>query len=236
MIEISGLHKAFGDYAVLRGVSLAVPQGEFLALLGPNGAGKTTLVRILATLAQASAGRCRLAGLDVARHSEAVRRRIGLVSHQPLLYGDLSARENLRFYGRLYGLRQAHQRIEGLLDQVGLLNRSDELVRTFSRGMQQRLAIARAILHDPPVLLLDEPDTGLDPHAAERLQAILEDLATQGRTVLMTTHDLPRALAMASQVAILAGGRMAFHGLSRDLDAPGLRAQYDKAAEGARRP
>ncbi|MGQ9583817.1 MAG: heme ABC exporter ATP-binding protein CcmA [Anaerolineae bacterium] len=227
-IEVEGLHKAFGHHVVLRGVDLAVATGETLALVGPNGAGKTTLIRILATLSRPTRGRCRLVGLDLREDGAAVRRKVGLVSHQTLLYGDLSAEENLWFYARLYGLESPKARIAELLERVGLASRKTGLVRTFSRGMQQRLAIARAILHDPPILLLDEPDTGLDPHAAERLQEILEELALRGRTVLMTTHQLERGLRMASRVAILAGGRIAYEGLCGDLGPQDLRARYDR--------
>jgi heme exporter protein A len=229
MIEARGIVKAFGDHVVLRGLDLTVAEGEFLALVGPNGAGKTTLMRILATLSRPTRGQARIAGLDLRTQGQEVRRRIGLVSHQPLLYGDLSAEENLRFYARLYGLRDADQRIHALLEQVGLGAQRTSLVRTFSRGMQQRLAIARAILHDPPVLLLDEPDTGLDPHAAERLQALLDELATRGRTVLMTTHQLERGLRMASRIAVLAGGRIAFEAATGALSPQALRRQYDEA-------
>lgn len=231
MIEAHGLVKAFGDHVVLRGLDLEVAEGEFLALVGPNGAGKTTLMRILATLSRPTRGQCRVAGVDLRTHPLAARRRIGLVSHQTLLYGDLSAEENLRFYARLYGLPDADRRIEELLDRVGLAARRGSLVRTFSRGMQQRLAIARAILHDPPVLLLDEPDTGLDPHAAERLQSILDDLATRGRTVLMTTHQLERGLRMASRVAVLAGGRIAFVAEARAWSPEAFRERYDQVLQ-----
>ncbi|MGC8837920.1 MAG: heme ABC exporter ATP-binding protein CcmA [Anaerolineae bacterium] len=231
MIEARGIVKAFGDHVVLRGLDLRVAEGEFLALVGPNGAGKTTLMRILATLSRPTRGELRIAGLDLRTEAPEVRGRIGLVSHQPLLYGDLSAEENLRFYARLYDLRDAERRIQALLERVGLAAQRTSLVRTFSRGMQQRLAIARAILHDPPVLLLDEPDTGLDPHAAERLQALLDELATRGRTVLMTTHQLERGLRMASRIAVLAGGRIAFEAATGALSPQALRRQYDEVLQ-----
>lgn len=231
MIEARGVVKAFGDHVVLRGLDLTVAQGEFLAVVGPNGAGKTTLMRILATLSRPTRGELRIAGLDLRTQGLEVRRRVGFVSHQPLLYGDLSAEENLRFYARLYGLRDVDRRIHALLEQVGLAARRTSLVRTFSRGMQQRLAIARAILHDPPVLLLDEPDTGLDPHAAEQLQALLRELATRGRTVLMTTHQLERGLGMASRIAVLAGGRIAFEAATGALSPRTFRHRYDEVLQ-----
>ncbi len=212
MIEAKGLIKVFGLRPVLRGVDLSIGPGQFLALFGPNGAGKTTLLRILATLTRPTGGSVMVAGHSLPAEAAAVRGLIGVVTHQPLVYGDLSAEENLRFYARMYGLdgsdRQA--RIEEMLKMVGLSKRRGDIVRTFSRGMQQRLSIARAILHDPPVLLLDEPYTGLDQAAAATLDDILREVAGRGRTILMTTHDLQRGLALADQVAILSKGVIAY--------------------------
>jgi len=209
MIWVRRLVKRFGLRAVLRGVDLEVQAGEFVALLGPNGAGKTTLLRILATLSRPNHGEVRLAGYRLPGQAPAARRLLGLVSHQPLLYGDLSAEQNLHFYARLYGLPQAQDRIAQLLARVGLTARRRDPVRTFSRGMQQRLAIARALLHDPRILLLDEPYTGLDQDAAARLDDLLRRIAAEGRTVLMASHNLPRVAALASRFVILARGRIA---------------------------
>jgi heme ABC exporter ATP-binding subunit CcmA len=218
VIQTRSLKKSFGLRPVLRGVDLEVAPGECLALMGPNGAGKTTLLRILATLSKPTAGVVQVAGLPLPAAAGAVRRRLGVVAHPTLLYGDLTARENLDFYGRLYGLPEPQPRIEAVLEQVGLTLRRHDLVRTFSRGMQQRLAIARALLHNPQVLMFDEPYTGLDPHAADMLDDVLRDARRSGRTMLLTTHDLTRALALADRVAILARGVIAFTARCRDLD------------------
>ena len=227
MIQIRGLIKAFGSRPVLKGIDLDVAEGEFLTLVGPNGAGKTTLMNIIATLSQPTAGQVRVAGYDLHDDAIEVRRHIGLVSHKTLLYDDLSADQNLRFYARLYDLPRPQARIETMLRQVGLWGYQRDPVRTFSRGMQQRLAIARALLHDPPVLLLDEPDTGLDQHATARLNHLLDQATTASHTVLMTTHNLERGLAWGHRVAILAGGRIAYQASGPDLDIEALRAQYD---------
>ena len=209
MIAVRRLVKRFGLRVVLRGVDLEVQAGEFVALLGPNGAGKTTLLRILATLSRPNHGEVRLAGYRLPGQASAARRYLGLVSHQPLLYGDLSAEQNLRFYARLYSVPRAGERIAALLERVGLASRRRDPVRTFSRGMQQRLAIARALLHDPRILLLDEPYTGLDQDAAARLDALLRPIAAEGRTVLMASHNLPRVAALASRFVVLSRGRIA---------------------------
>ncbi len=212
MIEAFGVTKVFGLRPVLRGVDLRVENGAFLTLFGPNGAGKTTFLRILSSLSRPTTGAVRIAGYVLPQQASEVRSVLGVVSHQPLLYGDLSAEENLRFYARMYALpRESREdRIAEVIEAVGLRKRGRDLVRTFSRGMQQRLAIARAVLHAPPVLLLDEPYTGLDQDAAAILDDVLHEVATRGRTVLMTTHNVARGLAMADRVAILSKGKIAY--------------------------
>ncbi len=195
MIEVRKLVKRFGPKAVLRGLDFQVSQGEFVALLGPNGAGKTTFLRILSSLARPTMGEIRVAGYLLPSQAGAVRQRLGVLSHQPLLYADLTAEGNLRFYGRLYGVPALDDRIDDVLALVGLTGRRRDLVRTYSRGMQQRLAIGRAVLHDPDVLLLDEPYTGLDQDASQMLDEVLRQVATQGRTIVMTSHDLARTAA-----------------------------------------
>ena len=209
VIEVRRLVKRFGSRVVLRGLDLTVRAGEFVALLGPNGAGKTTLLRILATLSRPNHGEVRLAGYRLPDQAHQARRDLGLVSHRPLLYGNLSAAQNLRFYARLYRVPHPRGRIDALLERVGLASRRRDLVRTFSRGMQQRLAIARALLHDPRILLLDEPYTGLDQDAATRLDELLRRIAAEGRTVLMASHNLPRVAALASRFVVLTRGRIA---------------------------
>lgn len=209
MIEVRRLVKTFGVKPVLRGLDFHVESGEFVALLGPNGAGKTTFLRILATLSRPRLGEVIVAGYRLPEQAAAVRQRLGVVSHQPLLYGDLSAEENLQFYARMYAMRDYKPRLKEVLQMVGLYPRRRDLVREFSRGMQQRLAIARSILHDPELLLFDEPHTGLDQDAAAMLDDLLSEIASGGRTVVMTSHDLPRAAKLADRLDILSRGVIA---------------------------
>ena len=208
MITVKKLVKRFGPKTVLRGLDFQVGTGEFVALLGPNGAGKTTFLRILASLSRPLAGTVQVAGYNLPGQAAAVRQRLGVVSHLPLLYGDLTAEENLRFYGRMYSVANLEHRLQTVLDLVGLLNRRRDLVRTFSRGMQQRLAIGRAVLHDPEVMLFDEPHTGLDQDACNMLDSVLQEVAARGRTVVMTSHDLARAADLASRFDVLSRGKI----------------------------
>lgn len=241
MIEIRGLVKSFGRKAVLRGVDLTVAPGETVVMLGPNGAGKTTLMRIVATLSKPTAGKVRVGGIEISYAPDAVRQQLGFVTHTPLLYDSLTAEENLRFFGRLYRLKDLDARIDALLRQVGLAARRHDPVRTYSRGMVQRLSIARALLHDPPVLLLDEPDTGLDQHAATMLHRVVAEVAgtrqngegkTRRASVLLTTHNLERGLAWADRLVILSGGRIAFEARRGDLTEESLRETYDRIVIG----
>jgi heme exporter protein A len=209
MITVRKLVKRFGLKAVLRGMDFSVESGEFVALLGPNGAGKTTFLRILASLSRPTLGSVNIAGFSLPGQASAVRRRLGVVSHLPLLYGDLTAEENLRFFARMYDIANADQRISDVLELVGLLSRRRDLVRTFSRGMQQRLAIGRAVLHDPEVMLFDEPHTGLDQDACLMLDGVLSEVAARGRTVVMTSHDLARVADLASRFDVLSRGVIA---------------------------
>jgi heme exporter protein A len=206
MIKVRRLVKTFGPKPVLRGLDFQVSKGEFVALLGPNGAGKTTFLRILATLSRPKMGEVIVAGHHLPEEAAAVRRRLGVVSHQPLLYGDLSAEQNLRFYGWMYGVGELDRRMDEVLHLVGLNPRRRDLVRQFSRGMQQRLAIGRAILHRPDILLFDEPHTGLDQEAAAMLDQVLREIASAGRTVVMTSHNISRAADLADRVDILSKG------------------------------
>jgi len=231
LIEVRSLVKRFGAKIVLRQLNFTVQAGEFVALLGPNGAGKTTFLRILASLARPSLGEVWVAGFRLPQQATHVRRRLGVVSHQPLLYGDLSAEENLRFYGRMYAVPQLGTRINEVLELVGLAARRRDLVRTFSRGMQQRLAIGRAILHDPDVLLLDEPHTGLDQDACDMLDGVLRQIAEQGRTVVMTSHDLARVEDLASRFDVLTAGRITASRSADGLPRDGLLAFYRQALE-----
>jgi heme exporter protein A len=206
IIEVRKLIKRFGLKNVLKGLDFRVEKGEFVVILGPNGAGKTTFLRILASLSRPSMGSIKIAGFALPEQAAAVRQRLGVVSHQPLIYGDLTAEENLLFFARMYSVDNADKRIAEVLKLIGLDARRRDLVRTFSRGMQQRLAIGRAVLHDPEVMLFDEPHTGLDQDAAIMLDDILQEVAVRGRTVVMTSHDLPRAADLASRIDILSRG------------------------------
>ena len=230
MIHISKLVKAFGRRPVLRGVDLEVPAGQAVALFGPNGAGKTTLIRIIAGLSKLTAGRVELGGQDVQRAGDGLRRYIGVVSHSPLVYDSLTAEENLRFFGRIYDVPALDARIQLVLEQVGLAGRRKDVVRTFSRGMVQRLAIARAILHNPPILLLDEPDTGLDQQAADMLRGLLVDLGSGDRTVLLTTHNLERGIEWADRALILTRGRIGYDAATAALTGAEFRSIYSDVA------
>ncbi|MBZ0296836.1 MAG: heme ABC exporter ATP-binding protein CcmA [Anaerolineae bacterium] len=228
LIEVQGLTKVYDILPVLRKLDLTVERGEFVALLGPNGSGKSTLLRLLCGLSRPTGGSIRVGGWELPGEASAVRAQIGMVSHQSLLYENLTARENLRFYGRLYDMTDFESRIDDLLEQVGLAKRGDSLVRTFSRGMQQRLSIARALLHNPDVLLMDEPYTGLDVDAAVTLDSLLRDAHAGGRTIIMTTHQLDRAALIASRVVILSRGAIGYDAPAQATDGPGLAAHYSQ--------
>jgi heme exporter protein A len=231
MIEVRKLVKRFGLKTVLRGLDFQVQEGEFVALLGPNGAGKTTFLRILASLSRPSLGEIRIAGYALPAQAAAVRRRLGVVSHMPLLYGDLTAEENLRFFGRMYDVEHLDQRIAEVLELVGLAARRRDLVRTFSRGMQQRLAIGRAVLHDPEVMLFDEPHTGLDQDACDMLDKVLRDVAARGRTVVMTSHDLARVEDLASRFDVLSRGVIAASASRQSLGKNNVLTFYRQALQ-----
>lgn len=231
MIEVKKLVKRFGYKIILRGLDFHVEPGEFVALLGPNGAGKTTFLRILASLSRPTMGTVKVAGYSLPGESAQVRARLGVVSHMPLLYPDLTAEENLQFYARMYGIADQSARITEVLHMVGLEPRRRDLVRTFSRGMQQRLAIGRAVLHDPDVVLFDEPYTGLDQDASEMLDDVLRSVAAKGRTVVMTSHDLVRAEDLASRFDILTRGVIAASAKREDFKNMNLLDFYKKALE-----
>lgn len=229
LISITNVHKRFGRKQVLRGVDLHVTQGEVRALLGANGAGKTTLMRIVSGLGKPDRGDVQLGGVSLRKAGHELRRYIGLVGHAPLLYDNLSAWENLAFFARLYDIEQPAPRMEALLHAVGLWHRRHDPVRTYSRGMVQRLAIARAILHDPPVLLLDEPDTGLDQGSADMLAGLIRQLGADNRAILLSTHNFDRAAAWADSVSLLADGRIAHSGPTEHLGGMELRQLYAEA-------
>jgi heme exporter protein A len=202
-IALEGLERSYGDRAALRDVSVRVPEGRTLAVFGANGAGKTTLLRVLATLLRPHGGRVEVLGATLPGEAWSVRGRVGLLGHDPLLYPQLSGRENLRLHARLHGV--VRERVDELIEAVGLRERADDPVAELSKGMVQRLAAARAVLHDPALLLLDEPRAGLDPGAAEQLEPLIG--RASGRTRVLVTHDIDRGLAEADLVLGLRDGR-----------------------------
>ena len=209
-VVIDNVWKFYGDYPALREVSFNVERGSCLALLGRNGAGKTTLLRILAGLSKTARGSVTILGADA--RAEETRRQIGVLGHGIGIYDELSALENLSLFARLYGLDNPKKTAMEWLDRTGLARVSDGLVREFSRGMRQRLAVARAFIHHPSLLLLDEPFTALDDRAIAVLQELLNDARSEGCTIIMSTHQLREALELASDVALINRGRLAFRG------------------------
>jgi heme exporter protein A len=226
IITVHNLVKRYGLKTVLKGLDFNVQRGEFVALLGPNGAGKTTFLRILSSLLRPTSGEVYIAGHRLPSQANEIRYRLGVVSHLPLLYGDLTAEENLLFYGCMYSVPNLSQRANQVLEMVGLNSRQKDLVRTFSRGMQQRLAIARAVLHDPEVILFDEPHTGLDQDACVMLDEVLQEVAARGRTVVMTSHDLARAADLASRFDVLSNGTITASIQSNEIDPNDLLGFY----------
>ncbi len=221
-----GITRNFGPLRALDGIDLNVSGGEFLTIFGPNGAGKTTLLRVLASLARPTAGTLSLFGHDSRNAPDLVKRRIGLIAHQGYLYGGLGAMDNLLFFGRLYEVTDLERRAEHLLEEVGLLDRAEDPVRTFSRGMQQRLSIARALIHDPDLVLLDEPYTGLDQHASRTLRGMLETVHGRERGVVMVTHHLEEGLEVSTRIAIMSRGRLAYETSAKSLTRAELERTY----------
>lgn len=217
----------------MRGIDLELGSGEFMAVLGPNGAGKTTLLKVLSLLVKPTRGQVVINGVNAGENPLRLRRDIGVVSHNTFLYGNLTAYENLLFYGRLYDVTNLRERIHQVIREVGLQYALADPVRTFSRGMQQRLAIARAILHDPTVLFLDEPYTGLDQHAMEILNDVLKGLRNQRRTIFLITHNFDQGLELSDQVIIMVKGRLAYHARTADINVRDFKRIYLQHVEGA---
>jgi len=211
-IHAVNVSKLYGDFPAVQNLSLEVPQGDFLALLGRNGAGKTTLLKLLALLTRPSHGKLTVGGVDPESDPMTLRRRMGLLGHNTFLYDDLTAAENLLFYASLYGLQEPAPACRQTLDTVGLSAFAEELVRNFSRGMKQRLAIGRLILHQPDILLLDEPFNGLDDRAVVLLESLLTEAHRQGKTIVLCTHQLELALKHARRLLILDKGKLAYLG------------------------
>lgn len=210
IISASGVRKSFGNRVALKNIDLQVEKGQFVSIFGPNGAGKTTLLKVLSTVITPTKGTVIMNGIDIKKDPAVARQMIGVVSHETYLYDELTARENLRFFGKMYGLGKANldERIEELLVQVSLLKRGDDRVGSFSRGMKQRLSIARALVHQPSILLMDEPYTGLDQKAAETFENALSSLDTNMVTKVMVSHNIERALQLCDRALIMDCGKI----------------------------
>lgn len=223
-ISVRDIKKSFGFIEAVRGVSFDLKKGEFLTILGPNGAGKTTLFNMLSSLTRPTSGTAAVAGYNVLDGDPGMRKEIGVISHSSCLYADLSAFENMLFYAKIYSLENPRDRAAEVIEEVGLKARMHDRAGTFSRGMLQRLSIARATIHNPSILFLDEPYTGLDQHASSLFRDYLKSLHNQKRTVAMTTHDIPRGLEMCDWVAILVRGRIVYMERADSID----RANFEK--------
>ncbi len=225
-VKVEGLTKSFSNKLALRGIDLEVRRGESVVLFGPNGAGKTTLIKVLATIMNPSSGRVLIDGLSLKNNAEEIRRRIGVVTHQTFLYSNLTAYENLEFYSRMYDVPRRKERIQEVAAMVGMTSRLHDRVGTLSRGMQQRLSIARSLLHRPAIMLLDEPETGLDQQAVSMLWKALATEGERKRTVILTTHNLERGLELGECVVILDKGKIVYQGSKQALDLLDLKEAY----------
>ena len=225
VVEVQGLSKAFGVRKALSNVGFTLPEGAFLSIFGPNGAGKTTLLRVLSTLTRQTEGSVSVLGFDLKRQPDEIREHIGLISHRSMLYLDLTAEDNLLLAARLYGVKEPAKRCSELLSIVELTARRHDPVRTFSRGMTQRLSIARALIHDPKLVFLDEPYSGLDPHAVEILDGLVTRIR-EGRSFVMVSHDLQKGFELATHILMLARGRQVLFSEKADLDPASFYRQY----------
>ncbi|MEY8562857.1 ABC transporter ATP-binding protein [Eggerthellaceae bacterium 3-80] len=216
-ITTKKLSKVFGTRKAVDNISLEVPQGAFLSIFGPNGAGKTTLLRMLSTLSRPTSGTAKLMGIDLKEDADKAREHIGLISHNSMLYPDLTAEQNLLLYAQLYGVQNPHERVMEMLEAVELKHRRLDVVRTFSRGMTQRLSIARALINDPDVVFLDEPYSGLDPHAVEIFDELIAS-QREGRTFVMVSHDLQKGFDMCTHALVLARGKEVAFGPKEEFE------------------
>jgi heme exporter protein A len=228
MVEATELARAFGPRKAVAGVTFSLAPGDCLAIFGPNGAGKTTLLRLLAGLLKPSSGSARLAGIALPGGTP-VRSRVGLISHHTMLYEALSARENVSFAARLFGIRDPLKRVDDSLRRMSMLERADAPVRLLSRGMQQRVSIARAMVHAPQVVLADEPYSGLDESGARALTVLLRELRSAGTAVVIVTHNLTEGLSLATHVAVMQRGKFVRYDASDRLDPASYAATYREA-------
>ena len=231
-IQTKGLSRSFGSSHALQGIDLKVGRGEHLTIFGPNGAGKTTLVKVLSTLSKPSAGKVWLEGRDIRDDPIQTRRKVSLVSHQAFLYDDLTVYENLKFYGKMYDVPALEQRIHQVISMVQLESRLHDRVRILSHGTQKRVSIARAVIHNPPIMFLDEPEAGLDPQGVSMLKDVLDTVNTPERTVVMTTHNLQQGIDLGNRVVILNKGRIVFQALKDQIDVSNFQEIYDRYTRG----
>ena len=225
-INVQGLTKSFGTRLALRGIDLEIESGKSVVIFGPNGAGKTTLIRILATIMNPSSGTITVDGLNLKSNAGEIRHKIGIVTHQTLLYNNLTAYENLEFYGRMFDVPELKKRIQELVSLVGMTARVHDRVATLSRGMQQRISIARALLHKPTILLLDEPETGLDQEAIPLIWDNMPDETGKKRTVILTTHNMERGFELGERLLILDKGKIVYDGIREALNLASLMEAY----------
>ena len=225
-IQVQGLTKSFGHRLTLKGIDLEIRRGEFIVIIGPNGAGKTTLIKVLATTINPSSGRVLIDGLNLKGNAEKIRRNIGIVTHQTFLYSNLTAYENLEFYSRMYDVPRRKERIHEVVAMVGMTSRLHDRVGTLSRGMRQRLSIARSLLHKPAIMLLDEPETGLAQQATSMLWEALPTEGGEKRTIILTTHNLERGLELGDRLLILDEGKIVYEASRQVLDLAGLKKAY----------
>lgn len=226
MIQIKNLTKTFGAFYALRDINMTINLGEFWIVVGPNGAGKTTLLKILATLSKPTNGLLQFGDINFQTDRLNVRREIGFIGHQSFLYNNLTAEENLKFYARMYSLKDRQTLINDKLTAVGLINRKNDLVRNFSRGMQQRLTIARTLLTDPKVILLDEPFSGLDQQGIDLFSELLMRLVAPDRIILLTTHNLSLGLELATHYAILKNGTIVEQNACQNINVEKFKTKY----------
>ncbi|MBI4180398.1 MAG: heme ABC exporter ATP-binding protein CcmA [Chloroflexi bacterium] len=229
VVKVTGLTKSFGNQRALRGIDLEVRPGEFIVIFGPNGAGKSTLLNVLAGIINPSSGSILIGGRSLQDNAEEVRRQIGVVSHQTFLYGNLTAYENLEFYSRMYDVPRCEERIEEVAAIVGMTSRLHDRVSTFSRGMQQRISIARALLHKPAIMLLDEPETGLDQQAIAMLWETLHADGAEKRSIILTSHNLERGFELGERLLVLDKGKIVYEVFKKDLDLDGLKTAYQQS-------
>lgn len=233
LLAAQGIEKRFGLAPVLRGVDLELFPGELLLLLGPNGAGKTTFTKVLALLSRPSKGKMLFEGREVSERERLnLRRALGYLSHHSFLYAHLTAVENLRFFAGLYGVQAANARILELLERLGLSRAKDQLVGTFSRGMQQRLTLARVLLTEPSVVILDEPYAGLDPEGSRTFTTLLQELKAAHRAVLLVSHEIEDCLHVVDRVAVLHGGRIAWNATASGISPESLKQKYFEVTAG----